>query len=386
MFAFVAPTPVLSSSFAGTAATSSRTEPQTTVRASLAESLSQRARQDAAKVAPLVKGAALGALAAAALALPQAPSAEALTNSDIQQLTYQQVKGTGVANRCPEVESGKGTIFIDSGKKYKIADLCLEPKSFQVEEEIQQKRGEVKKQFVNTKLMTRATYTLTGIEGTLKQDGGGLVFEEKDGIDYAATTVQLPGGERVPFLFTVKSLVAKTADANITTATEFGGEFTVPSYRSGLFLDPKGRGGVTGYDMAVALPGMQADGGEGQDELEKETNKVFEVMSGALEMAVQRIDAETGEFAGVFVSEQPSDTDMGSKVPKKVLLKGIFYGKYQSMFCRFSISPSLPSYNDHIKVLTNPLLLFFVPPRFLALVEWQAELTKRKQMTSLFFL
>ena len=39
-------------------------------------------------------------------------------------------------------------------------------------------------------------------------DGGKIKFEEKDGIDYAATTVQLPGGERVPMLFTVKELVA----------------------------------------------------------------------------------------------------------------------------------------------------------------------------------
>lgn len=34
----------------------------------------------------------------------------------------------------------------------------------------------------------------------------GLVASEQEGIDYAATTVQLPGGERVPFLFTVKEV------------------------------------------------------------------------------------------------------------------------------------------------------------------------------------
>ncbi|KAI0562755.1 Plastid oxygen-evolving enhancer 1 [Gracilaria domingensis] len=177
--------------------------------------------------------------------------------------------------------------------------------------------------------MTRATYTLTGIEGPLSVSGDGLLFEEKDGIDYAATTVQLPGGERVPFLFTVKNLVAKADGKDITTATEFGGDFKVPSYRTGLFLDPKGRGGVTGYDMAVALPAMEADGGDGQDELFKETNKVFQVTDGAIEMAVQKIDPSSGEMAGVFVSEQLSDTDMGAKAPKKVLLKGIFYGRVE---------------------------------------------------------
>lgn len=76
------------------------------------------------------------------------------------------------------------------------------------------------------------------MSGTFKVDGSGNVeLKEEDGIDYAATTVQLPGGERVPFLFTVKQLNAKgTLDA-------FGGEFTVPSYRGATFLDPKVRQG-----------------------------------------------------------------------------------------------------------------------------------------------
>lgn len=273
-----------------------------------------------------VQGAALGLIAAAALAAPNA--ANALTKADIDQLTYSQVKGTGLANRCPEVEGGKGAIKLDPNKSYKIVDLCLEPKTFLVEEEVGRK-GEVKKAFIDTKLMTRATYTLTGIEGPLKVGSGGLIFEEKDGIDYAATTVQLPGGERVPFLFTIKNLVAKADGKDITTATEFGGDFKVPSYRSGLFLDPKGRGGTTGYDMAVGLIGLEADGAEGQQEIFKETNKVFEVTDGAIEMAVQKIDPSNGEMAGVFVSEQLSDTDMGAKAPKKVLLKGIFYGRVE---------------------------------------------------------
>merc|ERR1711906_45819 len=103
--------------------------------------------------------------------------------------------------------------------------------------------------------MTRATYTLSGVEGPLFFDkDGSLTFVEKEGIDYAATTVQLPGGERVPFMFTVKELEAKSTDpSGINVGTEFGGTFKVPSYRSGLFLDPKGRGGTTGYDMAQAL-------------------------------------------------------------------------------------------------------------------------------------
>merc|ERR1712061_572207 len=146
-----------------------------------------------------------------------------------------------------------------------------------------------KKEFVTTKLMTRQTYTLAFIEGSLSPDP--ITFQEEDGMDFAATTVQLPDGEYVPF------------------------------------LDPKGRGMYSGYDQAVALPALQADGKEGQEELFKESNKVFDIGKGAIEMEVNKVNAELGEIGGVFVSKQPSDTDMGAKAPKTVLLKGIFYGR-----------------------------------------------------------
>merc|ERR1711991_326661 len=95
--------------------------------------------------------------------------------------------------------------------------------------------------FVATKLMTRQTYTLDGISGTFSDAGGKLKLTEEDGIDYAPTTVQTPGGERVPFLFTVKDLVATGAKPGtaLQPGFEFGGSFKVPSYRTGLFLDPK---------------------------------------------------------------------------------------------------------------------------------------------------
>ena len=63
---------------------------------------------------------------------------------------------------------------------------------------------------VLTKFSTRQTAVITGLDGDLVSDGGKLAFIEKDGIDYAAITVQLPGGERVPFLCTMKNLVAKS--------------------------------------------------------------------------------------------------------------------------------------------------------------------------------
>merc|ERR1711865_1021979 len=270
----------------------------------------------------LAKAGKIAIAGAAAIGIFASP-AQALTKAEVNSLTYLQVKGTGLANRCPEV-IGEDSIKPSTGQK--LTEMCIEPKAWAVEEEIG-RGGKVEKKFVNSKVMTRQTYTLDGVEGVLEQSGGSIVFKEKEGIDYAATTVQLPGGERVPFLFTVKDLVAKGSGDTFKPGFRMGGDFSVPSYRTGLFLDPKGRGGTTGYDMAVALPGLQADGGEGQAELAGETNKVFQVTDGSIEMAINKVDAATGEWSGVFVSEQLSDTDMGSKAPKKVLIKGIISGR-----------------------------------------------------------
>jgi len=261
---------------------------------------------------------------AAALALAtgvQSASAGPFTRSEIASLTYEQIKGTGLANTCPQVEGGGDQTIKVGGKKMRINDFCLEPTSFQVLEEKLTKAGLVT-EAVDTKVTTRQTYVLTGIEGDLVQDGGKLAFIEQDGIDYAATTVQLPGGERVPFLFTVKNLVARAEGSDIGTKSKFSGKFTVPSYRTGLFLDPKGRGTTTGYDQAVALPALQAGGDES---MFKENNKKFEVLDGSIELKVTSVNSELGEIGGVFVHKQPSDTDLGSKVPKELLLKGTWF-------------------------------------------------------------
>merc|ERR1712054_459155 len=127
-------------------------------------------------------------------------------------------------------------------------------------------------EFMGTKLMTRLTYTLDDMSGKMKVSGDGKVsFVEEDGIDYAPTTVQLPGGERVAFLFTVKQLYATGSLDN------FRGDFSVPSYRGSSFLDPKGRGGSTGYDNAVALPAA-ADA----EELESENSKSAAALKGSV--------------------------------------------------------------------------------------------------------
>jgi len=266
------------------------------------------------------KAALAGAVAIGISAAP----AQALTKNELNSLSYLQVKGTGLANRCAEV-IGEGSIKPANGQK--LVDMCIEPKAWAVEEEIG-KGGKTEKKFVNSKVMTRQTYTLEGIEGTLKNGGGNIVFKEKEGIDYAPTTVQLPGGERVPFLFTVKDLEATGKGDTFKPGFQMGGDFTTPSYRTGLFLDPKGRGGTTGYDMAVALPGLQS-GEAGDDDMFLENNKTFDVTKGRIEMEVNQVSNEDSEIGGVFVATQLSDTDMGSKVPKKILTKGIFYAKVQ---------------------------------------------------------
>ena len=53
----------------------------------------------------------------------------ALTKAETLSLSYEQVKGSGLANRCPEV-IGEQSISI--GKKLKVVDLCLEPTTWQV--------------------------------------------------------------------------------------------------------------------------------------------------------------------------------------------------------------------------------------------------------------
>ena len=245
--------------------------------------------------------------------------AKAITAEQFSQLTYAQVRGSGLANRCPTVESQGTQVSVKSDSR--MTNFCLEPKSFAIEFETEPG----KKEFVTTKLTTRQTYTLAFIEGALSPNP--ITFNEQDGMDFAATTVKMPDGEYVPFLFTCKQLVAKGEGSAFKPGFTWGGEFNVPSYRTGGFLDPKGRGGTTGYDMAQALPGMEADGAEGQSELAGETNKVFQVTDGSLEFAVNKVDQASGEWSGVFVSEQLSDTDMGSKAPKKVLIKGIISGR-----------------------------------------------------------
>lgn len=270
---------------------------------------------NAQNAADRVKDAAKTAAAVAASALV-AGAAGAATYDEIQGLSYLQVKGTGLANTCPTLAEGSTDLGSIKPGTYTLESMCVQPTAVQVKEESQFKGGET--EFVDTKFMTRLTYTLDGLKGKFTVGGGGTVAFEKadEGIDFAPATVQLPGGERVPFLFTLKELSAKG------TLEGFSGDFTVPSYRGSSFLDPKGRGGSTGYDTAVALPA----GGDA-DELVRENIKSTASGKGTAVFSVAQVDKTTGEVVGVFESIQPSDTDLGSKTPKDVKLSGLWYGK-----------------------------------------------------------
>ena len=244
-----------------------------------------------------------------------------------EPLTYDQIRGTGLANNCPQLEEGRGAIVLDAGKSYQIVELCLQPTSFFVKEEPANKRQEA--EFIPGKLLTRYTSSLDQVSGDLTfQPDGSLTFTEKSGMDFQPITVQMPGGERVPFLFTIKSLVATTPTPikKINTSTDFEGKFQVPSYRGSVFLDPKGRGVAAGYDNAVALPSQSDDG-----DLARANMKRVELIPGKISLQVAKVNNETGEVAGVFESEQPSDTDLGAADPKEVKIRGIFYGRVESL-------------------------------------------------------
>jgi photosystem II oxygen-evolving enhancer protein 1 len=231
-----------------------------------------------------------------------------------------------LANKCPQLtETSRGSIAFDPNVTYSIKELCLEPTNFFVKEEPANKRQEA--EFVPGKVMTRYTSTIDQVQGKLTVNSdNSLTFTEEDGLDFQAITVKLPGGELVPFLFTIKNLVAQTQPnlTSINTSTDFEGTFKVPSYRGAAFLDPKGRGVVSGYDNAVALP-AQAD----EEELTRTNVKRAEILKGKISLQVAKVDNTSGEIAGTFESEQPSDTDLGAGEPKEVKIRGLFYGRIE---------------------------------------------------------
>lgn len=266
------------------------------------------------------------AFLAVCLGFLTACSDKAANAFDQGQYTYDDILNTGLANNCPQIsEFTRGSIPISVDEPLQVKDLCLQPQEFFVKEEPANKRKEA--EFVEGKLLTRYTTSLAQIRGTVSVDEEGvLTFTEKDGMDFQNITVQLPGGEQVPFFFTIKQLVAQTEPGfnSVNSSVDFVGKFKVPSYRGASFLDPKGRGLTSGYDNAVALPA-----GADREDYIRANLKQAEIMNGEISMQITKVDGETGEIAGVFESEQPSATDLGAEEPEDVKVRGIFYARLE---------------------------------------------------------
>ena len=242
---------------------------------------------------------------------------------DRANVTYDDIHNTGRANDCPTLpDSARGAIALDSSASYRLKEICLHPSEVFVKGEPANKRQEA--QFVAGKILTRFTSSLDQVFGDLKVNGDKLTFTELGGIDFQPITVLLPGGEEVPFTFSSKELVADSSGASFGTSTDFTGTYRAPSYRTSNFLDPKGRGLTTGYSSAMGLVPAGDD-----DNLRKETIKRYVDGNGTMNLSITKVDAETGEFAGVFTAIQPSDTDMGTKPAMDVKISGELFGRLE---------------------------------------------------------
>ncbi|KAF6255881.1 oxygen-evolving enhancer protein [Scenedesmus sp. NREL 46B-D3] len=214
----------------------------------------------------------LGLMAPDALA-----TRDALSYDDLQSLTYLEVKGSGLANRCPIIPPPPtGDKGLSAGS-YEVTQFCMEPDAFFV-------REEGKKDFDPSKVLTRQTYTLDMMTGKIDVGSSGLtkLALNKDGIDFAAVGV-------VPLLFTARNLSAEAAAGGVLR-----GMYDVPSYRGATFMDPKKQ-----------TPGRK----------------------GVAELQVDTVDSATKEMSGSFRMLQPSDDDLGSKESADIAVVGKWYAR-----------------------------------------------------------
>jgi len=119
---------------------------------------------------------------------------------------------------------------------------------------------------------------------------------------------------------------SRGAVAALSPATRLAGNFDVRPYRTSSFIDPKGRGLSVGYDAAVGIP-IQAD----REKFSHQNNKSFEVKQGKIVLKIDRVNKATGEISGSFESQQPSDTDSGSKEAMPIKILGQFYSRIESV-------------------------------------------------------
>lgn len=103
------------------------------------------AKAAVSRVAEHAAAAAAAAVFAAVLVTPDA--ANALSKDRINSLTYDQIKGTGLANKCPDVPAASGNINI-GGKLNKFDELCMQPVEVYVMEKSTDKKGVEKEELI----------------------------------------------------------------------------------------------------------------------------------------------------------------------------------------------------------------------------------------------
>lgn len=112
----------------------------------------------------------------ALVACSSAPDTTTVATTEL--LTYDQIRGTGLANNCPSLaETSRGSIPIEAGGTYKLTGLCLQPTTYFVKEEPANKRQEA--EFVPGKLLTRFTSSIDQVQGTLKVGTDELLLLQK---------------------------------------------------------------------------------------------------------------------------------------------------------------------------------------------------------------
>lgn len=263
-------------------------------------------------------------------------------------LTYDQVKGTGLANKCPDVSGnarGRSVIPLQPGQSLQLIDICLEPTNFFVKEESSNKRKEA--EFVPAKLLTRATSSLDFIKATVTaQPDGSLLLREEEGLDYQPITVKMPGGEMVAFLFSMKNFEGRTEPGvnGISTAIDFEGEMEVPTYRGGTFIDPKGRGLGTGYDAAEALPAKRDDAA-----FYEKSNKKAEYLKGKMYLQVARLDTARGKLPVRLNATNPRIPTLGQKNRKKCAFAA-FSTLAWAKFCPEGVPPTPGGFFDAVRL------------------------------------
>lgn len=101
------------------------------------------------RVTEAASAAALAAVFTAVLVAPDA--AQALSKDTINSLTYDQMKGTGLANKCPDAPSSMGNIVM-GGKLDKFDEFCMQPTEVSIIEKSVDKKGNAREEIIPSKV------------------------------------------------------------------------------------------------------------------------------------------------------------------------------------------------------------------------------------------